>query len=429
MIKRTKKIIGLLPLTTLVLCSCGNSSANVDNPSTESISFESSTATAESNSSAVPLKICGSKDDEAFFNKICEDFQNEYSDTTFEFTYEPVEESEAKDTLLLDVASMPDVFSFTDDQLSAFVASGILSPVTNADEIIAANNPESVEAASIDETLYAYPETADNGYFMYYNKKYFSDSDLESLDKMLSVAAKNNKKVTMDWSSGWYFYSFFGNTGLELGLNDDGLSNYCTWNASKGDITGKDVVDSLISIAGNKGFKNTNDAGLIAGAKKDDVIAGISGVWSAVSLKEAWGDNLGAVKLPTYTCNGKQIQMASYAGYKLIGINHYSKNIEWAEKFATWVTNEQNQLLRFQMRGLGPSNINAAASSEVKSSVAMNALQSQSEFSHLQRIGANYWNPVQEFALSIANGKFDQTKTQEALNELVSDITASNSSH
>ena len=168
---------------------------------------------------------------------------------------------------------MPDVFSFADDQLSAFVASGILSPVTNADEIIAANNPESVEAASIDETLYAYPETADNGYFMYYNKKYFSDSDLESLDKMLSVAAKNNKKVTMDWSSGWYFYSFFGNTGLELGLNDDGLSNYCTWNASKGDITGKDVVDSLISIAGNKGFKNTNDAGLIAGAKKDDVIA------------------------------------------------------------------------------------------------------------------------------------------------------------
>ena len=124
----------------------------------------------------------------------------------------------------------------------------------------------------------------------------------------------------MDWSSGWYFYSFFGNTGLELGLNDDGLSNYCTWNASKGDITGKDVVDSLISIAGNKGFKNTNDAGLIAGAKKDDVIAGISGVWSAVSLKEAWGDNLGAVKLPTYTCNGKQIQMASYAGYKLIGM-------------------------------------------------------------------------------------------------------------
>ena len=29
-----------------------------------------------------------------------------------------------------------------------------------------------------------------------------------------------------DWTSAWYVYAFFGNTGLEVDLNDDGLTNY-----------------------------------------------------------------------------------------------------------------------------------------------------------------------------------------------------------
>ena len=35
----------------------------------------------------------------------------------------------------------------------------------------------------------------------------------------------------------------------------------------------------------------------------------------ATQLEEIWGDDLGAVKLPTYTCAGQQVQMSSYAGF------------------------------------------------------------------------------------------------------------------
>ena len=45
--------------------------------------------------------------------------------------------------------------------------------------------------------------TADNGYFLYYDKKYLSDVDVQTLDGILTVAAANEKKFTMDWSSGW----------------------------------------------------------------------------------------------------------------------------------------------------------------------------------------------------------------------------------
>ena len=39
------------------------------------------------------------------------------------------------------------------------------------------------------------------------------------------------------------------------------------------------------------------------------------GIWNAVALEKAWGKNFGAAKLPSYTCAGKQVQMASFSGY------------------------------------------------------------------------------------------------------------------
>ena len=53
------------------------------------------------------------------------------------------------------------------------VAGGALYQVPNADEIAAASDEGAVEAATIDGNLYAYPMTADNGYFLYYNKNYY----------------------------------------------------------------------------------------------------------------------------------------------------------------------------------------------------------------------------------------------------------------
>lgn len=68
-------------------------------------------------------------------------------------------------------------------------------------------------------------------------------------------------------------------------------------------------------------------------------------------LKKIWGDDLGAAKLPTYTVAGKQVQMASFTGYKLMGVSAYSANPQWAAKLADWMTNEQNQTVRFEMNG------------------------------------------------------------------------------
>lgn len=373
----------------------------------------------------VNLTVWGAEEDEELLCQIIDSFQEKYrGQADFNITYMPQSESSCTNALMADLEQGADVFAFADDQLNTLVAAGALEPVENAEAAKEANLPEAVLAASINDTLYALPLTADNGYFLYYNKQYFSENDIESLDRMLEIAAEHEKKISMEWSSGWYVYSLFGNTGLSVGLNDDGITNYCTWNSTDGDIKGTDVARAMQGIAIHPGFTSVDDAGFLDGVKNGTIIAGVNGVWNAVAVEKAWGRNFGAAKLPSYRCAGKQVQMASFSGYKLIGVNAYSKHREWASKLAQWIANEENQKLRFRLRGQGPSNINAAASKEVQSSLAIAALLEQSEFSCLQRIGGNFWDPVSAFTADILAGNPSGKSLQEQLDTMVEGIIA-----
>ncbi len=65
-----------------------------------------------------------------------------------------------------DLEGGADVFAFADDQVAALAAAGGLDPIADSTEIRNASLPAAVEAASVEGTLYAYPLTADNGYFL-----------------------------------------------------------------------------------------------------------------------------------------------------------------------------------------------------------------------------------------------------------------------
>ena len=373
----------------------------------------------------VELTVWGAEEDEELLRQIIESFKEEYKgQAEFNITFAAQSEAGCKDALMADLETGADVFAFADDQLNTLVAAGALEPVENENQIKSENMPGAIEAASVADVLYAYPLTADNGYFLYYNKQYFNEEDVKTFDRILQVAAQNQKRVTMDWSSAWYVYAFFGNTGLEVGLNDDGITNYCTWNGADGEIKGVDVASAMLSIASSPAFLSTEESGFLAGIQDGSVIAGISGVWNAVAMKDTLGKNYGAAKLPTYTCADRQIQMASFSGYKLIGVNAYSKQYAWASRLAEWITNEENQQLRFEMRGQGPANTNAAASASVQDSPAITALMEQSEFSCLQRIGGSFWDPVSAFATNMAAGNPGGKDLQEQLDTMVEGITA-----
>ena len=373
----------------------------------------------------VELVVWGAEEDEELMTRIIQSFQSNYQgEADFRISFEVQGESQCKDVLIGGLEEGADVFTFADDQLNTLAAAGALEPIENAEQIRDRNLSSTVEAVTVNNQLYAYPLTADNGYFLYYNKRYITDEQAETLDGILEAAASNGKLFTMDWSSAWYVYSFFGNTGLQVGLNDDGITNYCTWNRTDGDIRGIDVARAMLRIAESPGFASCTDEEFLKGVKDGSVIAGVSGVWNSVAVKEVWGENTGAAKLPTYSCSGSQIQMASFSGCKLIGVNAYSEYPEWAARLAEWITDEENQRLRFEMRGQGPSNIAVADSAEIKQSPAITALLEQSEFSQLQRIGGKFWDPVSKFAENMAAGNPSGRDLQDQLDELAEGVSA-----
>ncbi len=372
----------------------------------------------------VSLTVWGAEEDEALLEEIFASFQAHYAgQADFQISYQPQSESNCKDALLGDLEGGADVFTFADDQVAALAAAGGLDPIADAAAVRGACLPAAAEAASVGDTLYAYPLTADNGYFLYYNKAYLTQEDVQSLDRMLEAAAQAGKLVSMDWSSAWYVYAFFGNTGLEVGLNQDGLTNYCTWNSSDGPIRGVDVAQAMLDIAASPAFSDRPDVEFLDGVRDGTVIAGISGVWNAVAVEEVWGGDMGAAKLPTYTCAGRQVQMASFSGCKLVGVNAYSEHPDWADRLAQWIASEENQRLRFEMRGQGPANASAASSSQVQSSPAIAALLEQSNYSQLQRVGGKFWDPVAEFSASMSQGNPSGASLQVQLDRMAEGVT------
>lgn len=361
------------------------------------------------------------------FEKMIEDFKDRYSDeANFNILTSIEGEITCKETVLSDIEGAADVYVFADDQFQELWKNGALHEVTlDKDKIIeqaGGSNAEAIKAVTRDGKLYGYPETAGNGYFLYYNSKYFTEDDVKDLDKILDICAKNDKKFSMDFTSGWYTYSFFKGAGLELGINADGDSNYCNWNSTTGKYKGTDVVEAMLKIAANKGFINCDDTGFLANVENGSVIAGVSGMWNAENIKKVYGDNYAACKLPVYTIkDNEKLQMCSFSGYKIVGVNAYSDEAEWAQRLAEWLTNEENQITRFRAVGECPANVNAAASEEVQSSPAVAAFVEQSKYSTIQSVADNFWEASCILGTTIAAGNPDNVPLQELLDTMVGD--------
>lgn len=414
--QKTRGIITMLLCASLTLTGCSNTIGSQKKEVKKEAADKEQT---------VKLTLWGGAEDQKMLQSMVDDFKKEHaSEASFDIKLAVEGETTCKETLLGDVEKGADVFAFPDDQLQALAASGVLQEIRDADQVKQDNIKGAVEAASVNDRLFAYPMTADNGYFLYYNKKYFSGNDVKKLDTILAKAEKVHKKVTMDWTSAWYLYSFFGNTGLKAGVNEDGVTNYCNWNSKKGKIKGIDVAQAMERIAGSSAFLNTTDDKFLKGVQNGSVIAGVSGVWNANAIDKAWGKNYGAVKLPTYTCAGKQVQMASFTGYKMVGVNAYSSDVKWAMKLAEWITNQDNQTRRFAERGQGPSNIKASQSGDIEKSPAIQAVIAQSEYGCLQRVGGNFWDPISSFGSSVANGTLSPKELQKELDDMVKKVTA-----
>ena len=303
---------------------------------------------------------------------------------------EGVTEADTGSKVVADVATAPDIYCFAQDQLARLVqAAALAAPGKSAAETIKANNDAgSVAAASVAGTLYAYPMTSDNGYYMYYDTSIISAEDAESLEKIIAACEANNVKVRYALENAWYTASFFFATGCHSNwtMNADGEFNAVddTFNSPEGIIAMKGMQKLAQSSAYDSNADIFTDAGVV-----------ITGIWNAGAAADHFGANLGATDLPSFTVDGKTYHLGSYTGNKLMGVKPQTdaKRAAVLSLLAQYLTGEECQTQRFESFEWGPSNKAAQASEKVQANISLAALAKQGEFGVPQgQIHGSWWD-------------------------------------
>ena len=346
-------------------------------------------------------------------------FELENPGITINASIEGVTEADAGSKVVADVASAPDIYCFAQDQLARLVqAAALLAPGTAATENIKANNDAgSVAAASVAGTLYAYPMTSDNGYYLYYNKDIVTNPD--SLEQIIADCEKAGVKFRFALENAWYTASFFFATGCTstwlmneagefIGIEDD-------FNSEKGLAAMKGMQMLAQSSCYDSDADQFTDAGAI-----------VTGIWNAGAATEHFGDKLGATDLPSFTVDGQSYHLGSYSGNKLMGVKPQgdAKKAAVLSLLAQYLTGEKCQKERFESFEWGPSNKNAQASEAVQANVSLAALAAQNAYATPQgQIGGAWWDIAKVLGADAKNAA-DEAALQTALNKYDESIGA-----
>ncbi|MBQ6233983.1 MAG: extracellular solute-binding protein, partial [Clostridia bacterium] len=234
-------------------------------------------------------------------------------------TIEAVSESDAATNMITDVTAGGDIYCFAQDQFARLVQAGALAKLGKAasEEVTNANDPSVVAAAKAGEDLYAYPLTADNGYFMYYDKSVIPEEDVDSLEKLIADCEAAQKYFAFEMqSSAWYLASFFFATGCvsEWKTDETGayISVHDTFNSPEGLIAVKGMkklVDSPFHLSSSGASEFSSNAAIV-----------VTGTWAYEDIKNILGDNMGVTDLPSFEVAGKEYHLGSYNVCKLMGV-------------------------------------------------------------------------------------------------------------
>jgi len=169
-----------------------------------------------------------------------------------------------------------DIFSFAQDQFARLVRAGALVKLgQGAAAFVTENNDAgTVAAATSGDAIYAYPLTADNGYFMYYDKDVIPEEDVDSLEKLIADCEAAQKYFAFEMNtSAWYMASFFFGAGCvsEWTTDDEGtfISVHDTFDSDKGLIAVKGMkklVDSPFHLSASSGDSFDSNAAIVVSA-------------------------------------------------------------------------------------------------------------------------------------------------------------------
>ncbi len=357
-----------------------------------------------------------------FTNEQIKAFQDAHPEFSgYTFTVEAVGEGDAAGNMITDVEAGADIYAFAQDQIARLVTAGALEVVedSNAEAVKAQNDAGAVGAATVGGTLYAYPLTSDNGYFLYYDKSVVTDpSTLEGIIADCEAAGKN---FYFEINSGWYQTAFFFGAGAELTYDTDDSGNFTKCNSTYASDAGVVALKKIAEVASSKSFQNGS---AVSNATNCGAI--VDGTWDAQAAKDMFGDNYACAKLPTFEgADGKTYQMSGFGGFKLLGVKPQEDDLKLAvcDALAAFLSSEEVQLARYNAVGWGPSNLNAQKSDAVQADEALSALADQLQYTIPQgQYPGDYWSLATSLGDSIISGEIKADSSDDDFMKALTDF-------
>ena len=298
-----------------------------------------------------------------------------------------------------------DVYTFASDQLGTLLDAGAIGQVS--DPSMAQLKRQTEGNATMLQTVtgkdgnaYGVP-LAGNTWFMYYRKSRFTAQDLTSLDAMLAKG-----KVSFPLTNSWYLPAFYIGAGGTL-FGEDGTD--AASGVRFGGQTGAEVTDYLVDLRNNPNFVNDKNGSGLAGLKSGAVDVVFTGNWDAATVRANLGDDWGVAKLPSFTLNGRRVQMRAFAGSTVYGWNPYTRHPVAADQLAAFLSGTVSQRRHYEMRSVIPSDSGLASDPDIeKDAVAQAQMDTIADTSVVQPSIAemsNFWAPCENFGNSIYNNE------------------------
>lgn len=356
-------------------------------------------------------------------------FAAEHPEYNITWTTEVVGEDKCSENVLKDVDAAADVFMFANDQTYAMVEAGALAQLGGEAESMVKDNMTEDVAKTVTYTdggIYGIPFTH-NTFIMFYDKTLLEEGDIASLEKIMAKETADNVynfyfESAGGWKLGCYYYgaglSVFGPDGSDLAAGVD-------WNSDKGVA----VTNYLIDLINNKKCAYDGEIAVSELIAEHRLGAWFDGAWNYDMYKEALGDDLGMATIPTFNPDGTDYQLLGFYGSKAIGVNAHSQNMAAAVQFATFLGNEENQVLRFEKSAQVPTNKTAGESDAVTSDALAKAIVEEANTASVAQpqnsvFSTRYWNYAGAIATEIRSGEITKDNVKEKLDSFVQSMTA-----
>lgn len=393
---------------------------------------------AKKTDNIVKMTVWCSGDDFNFEKSLVEEFQQLYSDDRYTFKIKidgSVGEDSAGEKILENTKDGADVFSFADDQTELLAEEKVLAPVDSLfkDDVLYGNTANSVNVCLYQDEMYAFPKTFDIGYILYYDKRILNEEDVKDMDTIIKKSAENNKSVYFRLDNAQYSSGIFMAAGVELKYKD-GIQT-ANFDSEEG-LKAAKTMAYLAKSQGNgfigAGPGEGDSISISSYCSEGMASAMVTGTWIAPLIKDCIGEeNMGAAKLPTVLMDGEQVQLHSFGGYKVTGVNAYSQYPVTSQLLAYYLTDSQNQIKRYEERGYIPTNKTVFTEDKIKNIPEISAFQEQRPYEHPQHssVGKSYWNSgITELGSEIVNSKGDieDEKLKSRLSEIQKYINDNN---